>query len=391
MGFAEELAKLSERVRQKRNLVVGEENAKAAFISPFLNILGYDITDPTEVIHEYFADFGIQNKVRHPKKVDYAIAINNNIVMLVEAKACTEKPEIHDGQLRYYFNAIYTARIGMATNGIEYRFFTDLHRDNMMDDEPFFTFDILNYEVKDVENLKLFHRDNFDALNMNHHAEAIIFYRNMTLLIGNLLQSPSDDFIRFLVGEMFKAAPDCKMYNKINKNLIEKCKPIVKKSIQSSVLDLVTRSMNQQMSPLEIESEPPTINSDDETQDTEKKSEINTTQEELEAFSKIQLIVKASNKFKFELHFKDTISYLGINLGKTTWWFLRLYLSSAKKSLIARISADEAKVLAPGFTIQEVPGVNEETLCKISIISIEDLDKLKSLILKSYELESAKH
>jgi hypothetical protein len=75
MDFTEDLAKLSARVGSKLHLVVGEENTKAAFISPFLSILGYDITDPTEVMHEYFADFGTPGRVK-PKKVDYAIAIN---------------------------------------------------------------------------------------------------------------------------------------------------------------------------------------------------------------------------------------------------------------------------------------------------------------------------
>lgn len=394
MGFTEDLAALSERVASRLHSCKGEENTKAAFITPFLGVLGYDTTDPTEVIHEYFADFATPTKVRQPKKVDYAIAINNNIVMLVEAKACTEKPEVHDGQLRYYFNATHTARIGMATNGVEYRFFTDLHRDNMMDNEPFFTFNILDYQAKDVENLKLFHRDNFDALNINHHAEAIIFYRNITSLIGNLLQSPSDEFVRFLVGEMFKAAPDCKMYSKIGKNLIEKCKPIVKRSIQASVLDLVTRSMNQQMAPLEVQIESPIVDTDafdDEPQETGLKVRANTTQEELEAFRKIQSIVQTSAKFKIDPQFKDTVSYFGINLGKSTWWFLRLYLSSTKKSFIARISADEASSLAPGFIVQEVPSVNGETLSKVAIASVDDLDKLKALILNCYELEVAKH
>ncbi|QFS52257.1 type I restriction enzyme [Nostoc sphaeroides CCNUC1] len=49
---------MSEKVNKNLPIVIGEENTKAAFISPFLSILGYDVTDPSEVRHEYFADFG---------------------------------------------------------------------------------------------------------------------------------------------------------------------------------------------------------------------------------------------------------------------------------------------------------------------------------------------
>ncbi|MBW4667694.1 MAG: hypothetical protein KME60_09710 [Cyanomargarita calcarea GSE-NOS-MK-12-04C] len=201
MGFTEDLAKLSEHVRQKRALVIGEENTKAAFISPFLGILGYNITDPTEVMHEYFADFGTPGKVK-PKKVDYAIAINGKLVMLIEAKACTETPEVHDGQLKYYFNAVRTARVSIVTNGVEYRFFTDLEDANMMDKEPFFTFNILDYGSKDIENLKLFHRDNFDATRIKNDAEEILYTNGISGLVDSLWVSPSDKFVHFLVKEM---------------------------------------------------------------------------------------------------------------------------------------------------------------------------------------------
>jgi predicted type IV restriction endonuclease len=95
MSFADDLAKLADKVRVYQNSVTGEEDTKASMISPFLRVLGYETTDPSEVKHEYYADFATPGTVK-PKKVDYAIAINSNIVMLVEAKACTKKPEVHD-------------------------------------------------------------------------------------------------------------------------------------------------------------------------------------------------------------------------------------------------------------------------------------------------------
>jgi predicted type IV restriction endonuclease len=125
--------------------------------------------------------------------------------------------------------------------------------------------------------------------------------------------------------------------------------------------------------------------------DEEDKAKIITTEEELAAFEKIQIIIKTSQNYKFEIQYKDTVSYFGINFGKVKWWFLRLYLSSTKKTLIARLSIDEAKVLAPDFIVQEVPAATGEAWSKITISSVDDLDKLATLILRSYELEVIKH
>jgi hypothetical protein len=391
MGFTEDLGKLSERVASRLHVVVGEENTKAAFISPFLGILGYDTTDPTEVIHEYFADFATPGKVK-PKKVDYAIAINSKIVMLVEAKACTEKPEVHDGQLKFYFNAVRTARISIVTNGVEYLFFTDLEDSNMMDKEPFFTFNILDYGSKEIENLKLFHRDNFDPTKIKNDAEEILYSQGISGLVDSILVSPSDKFVHFLIKEMGTVASKYEFRGVVTANIIKKFHPIVKRSLQASLVSLITRSVNQEMTHPESSTvSPPEVDELEIELEIEEKNNIVTTEEELSAFAKIQAIAKTSTKFKLEPQSKDTVSYFGINLGKSTWWFMRLYLSSAKKSLIARINPEEAKTLAPNFTIQEVPGVNGEILSKVAIGSIEDLDKLKPLIVKCYELEAAKH
>ncbi|QLE53843.1 restriction endonuclease subunit R (plasmid) [Nostoc sp. C057] len=396
MGFAEDLVKLSEKVNKNLPIVIGEENTKAAFISPFLSILGYDITDPSEVRHEYFADFGTPTRVKQPKKVDYAIAINSNIVMLVEAKSCKEKPEIHDGQLRSYFNAILTVQISVVTNGVEYRFFTDLENLHMMDKEAFFTFNILDYTSKDVENLKLFHRDNFDASSIKNDAEEMLYSQGISELIDGLLVSPSDKFVHFLIKELGTVAPKFDFRGSVvNARVINRFKPIVKRSLQSSLLSLITRSVNQEMThpaddqPLtRSEHIDPDINND---LDAEEKADVITTQEELAAFNRIQAITQTSTKFNIGIQHRDTVSYFGINLGKTTWWFLRLYLSSGKKSFIARISADEAKILAPDFVIQDVPGINSEMVSKIKIDSVNDFDRLKPLILRCYEMEATKH
>lgn len=60
-----------------------EEQTKMYFIAPFLNILGYNVFNPDDVIAEYVADIG----AKKGEKVDYALKIDGNIEILIEAKA----------------------------------------------------------------------------------------------------------------------------------------------------------------------------------------------------------------------------------------------------------------------------------------------------------------
>jgi hypothetical protein len=381
MGFTEDIAKVSEQVRKRAEQVVGEESTKMALILPFLSALGYDIYDPTEVMPEYVADFAIKRSGQF-EKVDYALAINDTIVMIVEAKARGQKAEAHDGQLRKYFNSLLATKVSLVTNGIQYRFLTDLRNTNVMDDEPFLSFNVLEYDLKDIENLKFFHRDNFDAVAISRHAEEMVYVKSMTKLVGDLLRSPSEEFMRFLLSQLG-------IEGKINKKKLEKFEPIIKKSIQSSLVELMTRSLSQEIAqPVEADKivEPGEIEEIE-----EEGAKVETTAEELESFEKIKAIAATSQTYHLEVKYKDVVSYFGVHVGNSTWWFLRLYLSPKKKSFITRLPIDEVKSLAPDFEVQELSAPLGGATSRVIIYSVSDLDKLAPLILKCYETEAAKH
>ncbi|PZO45110.1 MAG: restriction endonuclease subunit R [Pseudanabaena frigida] len=378
MAFTEDIAKLSEQVRKRLEHIQGEEATKQALILPFFTSLGYDIYDPTEVKPEYISDAATKRAGQF-EKVDYAIRLNNAVVMVVEAKAVNEKLVSHDGQLRRYFTWTETAKVGIVTNGKEYRFFTDLRAENIMDEDPFFSFNILDYTPKDLENLKFFHRDNFDPAAITYHAEEIVYTKGITKQVSELLRNPSEDFIRLLLGAANLTD------SRITKNVIEKFKPIVKKSIQNSLVDLISISLNQ-----EIQAEPEVslteITLDPPIDSTETSaSKIITTPEELEAFAKIQSFCKP------EISHKDTASYFSIHLGNSTWWFVRLYFSNKKKNIIVRLPLEETKPLANNLEVQDCSGHIGSAATRVYISSINDLDQLAPLIQKACETEASKH
>jgi hypothetical protein len=384
MSFTEDMAKLSEQIRRRYEQVVGEEATKMALIIPFFSALGYDVYDPREVIPDYTADFALK-KAGQSEKVDYAIAINDDIVILVEAKACRQKFDVTEGQLKRYFSGLKKTNIAVVTNGIEYRFFTDLLEANVMDKEPFFIFNILEHNQEDVEHLKLFIRDNFDATAIYRQAEEMVYVQGITQLLSNLFVNPSDKFVRFLLAELSTVSPSYK-FSRITSKVIEKFKRITKKSIQGSLTEL----MNSSITPV-VEEVIDTSNIF-QTLDLEQEIQQDQTREEaIAVFEKIKAITQTSENYKLEVQYKDTNSYLGIHLGKTKWWFLRLNISSQKKSFVTKLDINEVQSLAPDFEVQDLSGLSGDVSSKVIISSIDDLDKLAPLILKCYEVEAAKH
>jgi hypothetical protein len=214
----------------------------------------------------------------------------------------------------------------------------------------------------------------------------------MVQLIENLLRAPSEEFIRFLIKQLGTISPGFAVNKVITSNVVKRFQPIVRKALRTNLLSFVAQSFDKEMG-----EEDPTFGEDADVvlEDIELSedpdSKIQTTDEELKAFEKIKVIVSKSTAYSLEIKHKDVLSYFGLNVGKTTWWFLRLYLTNKKKSLITRLPLDQVRSLAPGFDVEDVSSSIGDTASRVTIHSIDDLDKISSLILLCYETESAKH
>ena len=66
-------------------------------------------------------------------------------------------------QLAKYFR-FTQARFGILTDGISYRFFTDLDKPNVMDLKPFFEFNSFDCTDSQVEKLKRFTKSDFESI-----------------------------------------------------------------------------------------------------------------------------------------------------------------------------------------------------------------------------------
>ncbi|URZ17220.1 type I restriction endonuclease [Clostridium felsineum] len=378
MAFKEDLQKLSIQINERKVHITNEEMTKQALIIPLLQVLGFDVFNPLEIRPEYVADFG----KKKGEKVDYALFKDNVPIAFLEAKSIDEDLSNHDAQLSRYFNAVPEVKIGILTNGIHYKFFTDLTADNIMDDEPFLVFDITNMSDSDIENVSKFKKESFDTDYLVKYAEELVYTSALNDTLKDLFKNPSDEFVRFLIKDFSNI--------RVTNNVLERFRPIVKKAISNAVLDIVSKGLLQQEAAA-INDDSKIIdvqNSSDESKNNtlsreRQKKEIITTKEELETFDIVKSILKNANKNLDNINYKDTTSYFSIFNKNSTKWFIRIQLDMANKNILTKLPIEKAQELAEDFKIEQAPkGIGES---RIYINSHLDIKKLDKLIISCFE------
>lgn len=199
MDFIERMAELSAKILREKDHILTEEAAKTAWVMPFINALGYNVFDPLEVVPEFTADVG----VKKGEKVDYCILKDGKPTILIECKGASDELSIeHASQLYRYFT-VARVRFAMLTNGILYRFYTDLEEPNRMDSKPFFEFNML--EIKDVavDELKKFSKSSFDLDQILATASELKYTREIKRILSEQMANPTDDFVRLIAGEVY--------------------------------------------------------------------------------------------------------------------------------------------------------------------------------------------
>jgi hypothetical protein len=160
LQFKNDLETLSLKIREKKVNVNNEQTTKTALIIPFIQLLGYDISEPLEVQPEFGAPWG----EKKDQRVDFAILKNGKPIIFIEAKPVNVDLVKYDAQLAQYFNAYNETKFGIVTNGEEYRFFTDTQKPNVMDKTPFLTVNISKLKESDFKHLLRFKKENYNKI-----------------------------------------------------------------------------------------------------------------------------------------------------------------------------------------------------------------------------------
>ncbi|MEM7481433.1 MAG: type I restriction endonuclease [Acidobacteriota bacterium] len=307
MDFADRIAELARRATGQIDAINTEEATKNALVMPFINALGYDVFNPREVIPEYTADVG----VKKGEKVDYAIMADGRPTILFESKSATSSlDEAHASQLFRYFS-VTEARFGVLTNGLDYRFFSDLEAPNKMDSKPFLVIDLRRVDDSDVEELKKFSKDRFDLENILENASDLKYTRAVKKLFAQQLVEPSDEFARFFASQIYDG--------RITQGVLEQFARVTKTAMAQFISERISERLRtalatEQGSTVETSPDPASVPNSKHAEKVEVDDDgIETTEDELQGY----YIVTAILSRDFEpnrIAIRDRKTYCGILL-----------------------------------------------------------------------------
>lgn len=325
-NFVQKLEALSKRVDKLKGEVNTEEATKTALILPFFQTLGYDVFNPLEFTPEFTADVGIKKG----EKVDYAIIDNNEPTILIECKSVNEKLTNHDSQLfRYYGTS--TSKFGILTNGVEYRFFTDLEQANKMDTKPFLIFNILDLRDHQIKEIFKFTKDHFNVDNISSSAYELKYVNLIKEFFKVQLDNPSDEFVKFILNGVYEGVK--------TKTIIDRFTPTVRNTLNMLINERVTDKLNDALnrsgdSKVKIKGG---IIDDVELKEEIKKKDaalIITTPEELESYAMIK-VVSADIIDSERIYYRDNRSYFNILVDDNNRrWVVRIYFSKVRNYII---------------------------------------------------------
>jgi hypothetical protein len=308
MDFIDQLRILGTRIAATKNLIQTEEATKNAMIMPFIQILGYNVFDPLEVTPELVADIG----TKKGEKVDYAILKDGKPIILFECKKCGGDLGVnHAAQLFRYFH-VTAARFGVLTNGLTYRFFTDLEQPNKMDEKPFFEFDILDFKERDVEELKKFAKTAFDIDKILTTANELKYTRVIQTKLAEWMLCPSEDFVRLVSAELVGA-------KRFTPQIKDQFTAIAKRAFEQLIGEKINERLKGAMAPESVtvvervSAQVPQISVDTPSASVPTDPVVVTSPEELEAFYTVRAILRGTVTAK-RIFMRDAQSYCAILL-----------------------------------------------------------------------------
>lgn len=376
MDFIDHIRDLSARIQKQANGIQTEEATKNAFIMPFIGALGYNVFDPTEVTPELVADVG----TKKGEKVDYAILINGKPIILFECKWCGTNLDNEDASQLYRYFSVTEARFGVLTNGVIYRFFSDLENQNIMDAKPFLELNMLDIKEPIVDEVKKFSKSSFQLDAILATASDLKYMREIRKIIEEQINEPSEDFVKFFASQVYSG--------KLTQPVREQFAQITKKTFKQFINDKI----NERLS-IALASEAATSQTKDQMQSDSLKIEsdleeakdprIITTDEERDGYYIIRTILRGIIDVD-RISIRDTINYCGVVIdGSPRKTVARLYFNSTEKTIgIIDEQKNEEKFLLS--SIDEIYKYDDKLKAIVSHYSTQKSQDLRGKSLTSF-------
>ena len=349
MDLIDQLRVLASRIASTKAMIQTEEATKNAMVMPFIQALGYNVFDPLEVTPELIADVG----TKKGEKVDYAILSDGKPIILFECKKSGGDLSInHASQLFRYFH-VTEARFGVLTNGLVYRFFTDLEQPNKMDEKPFFEFSILDFKERDVEELKKFAKSSFDIETILTTANDLKYTRAIQTKFAELVANPNEDFVRLLSLELLGT-------KRFTPAVRDQFTAITKIAFEQFIGERINERLKGAMSPESVTvSDKSVVIANNETT-VEIEQSIVTTSEELEGFHTVRAIVREIVLTK-RVSMRDSQSYCAILLDDNNRKpICRLRFNNSQKLKLGFFNDQKEEVQVPLESVDDIYNYAEQ-------------------------------
>lgn len=178
-----------------------EAKTRMYLVEPFFEILRFPRGfEDGHLIPEFDADFANLKG----KKVDYAILFKNKPEIIIEVKkASLSLTDKHTAQLNEYFNNTQSCKIGVVTNGIEYRFYTRNSSGGVgVHPSPFFVFNWDNIEASNIDKLAELYATSIDINSIVESAQDSFFLEGFEEALFKELLNPSREFVKAIFSHM---------------------------------------------------------------------------------------------------------------------------------------------------------------------------------------------
>jgi hypothetical protein len=159
-----------------------EAMTRQLLVLPLLKAVGFEDVD---IRLEYEADTRKRGSTR---KVDIMLVQNTSKHAAIEIKSCKRQLLPDDvNQLRGYFQPC-GARVGILTNGLQWKLYSDIDKQNVMDNEPFYQLDFTDASTFNLDLVECVLKISIDR-NARKIAKQI---RDISLLYRNKIKPAID-------------------------------------------------------------------------------------------------------------------------------------------------------------------------------------------------------
>ena len=317
LDFIDRMREISSRMQSRLDKISTEEATKNALVMPFIDhILGYHVFDPSEVVPEFTADIGTKKR----EKVDYALLQDDEPIMLFECKRYGTNLDNEPVSQLYRYFSVTKARFGILTDGVVYRFFSDLVEENKMDSKPFFEINMLDFNEAEVEELRRFTKTSFDPELILSTAKDLKYTREIMRLLEAEWTEPSEGFVRYITGRVYDGMK--------TKAVIDQFKHITKKALSRYLAERINERLKSA-----LQKDVPPDKQELEPEPAEETHDIATTEEEWHGYFAVKAIL-CREISPARISIRDRKYYCAVLLDETSRKpICRLHFNSSKKYL----------------------------------------------------------